>query len=274
MGFRMPVQVAWAVLVPALYVAARLIQVGTAPREVVAVALDGAFAMILAAVLIALGWMFRSVAIGIDGARRAAVDSYAEAAAVDAIETERVEVAALMHDSVLAALIAAERATSEREAALAVAMSREALTRLANAERDAGEGSDAPTSPASIVSDIVLAAAELGAHPRVVRRLDEGVAPIPGRVARAIVLAATQAIANAAQHAGDAEIVMEADADAGAVRVRIADGGPGFDPDAVGPDRLGIRGSIVARMAAAGGRARVQTGATGTTVALEWERPR
>lgn len=274
MGFGMPLQIAWAVIVPALYLVVRIAQVGTAPAELIGVALDAVFALILAAVIIVLGGMFRAVARGIDAARRAAVDSYAEAAAVDAIETERVEVAALMHDSVLAALIAAERATSPREAALAVAMSREALTRLANAEQDAGEGSDAPTDAASVVSEIERAAAELGAQPRVVRRLGASAAPIPGRVARAIVLAATQAIANAVQHADGAALVVVADADADAVRVRVADGGAGFDPDAVGDDRLGIRGSIVARMAAAGGRAHVQTGSTGTTVTLEWRRPR
>lgn len=274
MGFRLPLQIAWAVLVPVLYLVGRLVQIGGAPDAVVSVALDAAFALILAGVIITLGWMFRTVARGIDAARRAAVDSYAEAAAVDAIETERVEVAALMHDSVLAALIAAERATSPREAALAAAMSREALTRLANAEQDAGEGSDAPVDAASIISEIERAAADLGAQPRVVRRLGESAGPIPGRVARAIVLAATQAIANAVQHAGDVALVVVADADADAVRVRVADGGAGFDPDGVGDDRLGIRGSIVARMAAAGGRARVQTGSTGTTVTLEWERTR
>jgi hypothetical protein len=39
--------------------------------------------------------------------------------------------------------------------------------------------------------------------------------------------------------------------------------GRGFDPSDVAQDRLGIRGSIVARMAAVGGRARVKTGPEG-----------
>jgi hypothetical protein len=85
-----------------------------------------------------LGWMLRSVAVGIDRAR-ATPSSPTRRRRADAAETERVAVAALMHDSVLAALIAAERARP-REEALAVAMAREALTRLANAEQDAGEG--------------------------------------------------------------------------------------------------------------------------------------
>jgi hypothetical protein len=119
---------------------ARLAPTGQPSTDAVSVVLDAVFAVILGGVIVALGWMLRSVAVGIDRARRDAVLSYAAAAGADAAETERVAVAALMHDSVLAALIAAERAATPREEALAVAMAREALTRLANAEQDAGEG--------------------------------------------------------------------------------------------------------------------------------------
>ena len=58
-------------------------------------------------------------------------------------------------------LIAAERASTPREEALAVTMAREALTRLANAEQDVGEGSDEAVPVASVVSGIERAAAEL-----------------------------------------------------------------------------------------------------------------
>ncbi|WP_455133381.1 ATP-binding protein [Microbacterium aurum] len=95
---------------------------------------------------------------------------------------------------------------------------------------------------------------------------------LPGRVARALVLAATQAIANAVQHAGAAGLQVTVQARAAGIRVRIADAGGGFDPAAIPEDRLGIRGSIVARTAAVGGRARVQTTASGTVVTLEWGR--
>lgn len=274
MAFRMPLQIAWAVLVPVVYSIVRLEQIGTARSDFVAVGLDAAFAMILAGVILTLAWMLRSVAVGIDRARADAVASYAAAAAADAAETERVAVAALMHDSVLAALIAAERATTPREEALATAMAREALTRLANAEQDAGEGSDEPTPPASVIGSIELAAADLGVTLPPITAPAPAAAPIPGRVARAIVLAAAQAMANSVQHADGRGLSVQVQADAASISVCIIDHGSGFDPDAVGADRLGIRGSIVARMAAAGGRARVRTGSTGTTVLLDWEHPR
>ncbi len=272
MAFRMPLQIAWAVLVPVLYAAARLLQLDADAAATAAVILDAVFAMILAGVVIALGWMLRTVALGIDRARRDAVDSYAAAAAADAVETERIAVAALMHDSVLAALIAAERAETPREEALAAAMAREALTRLANADHDSGEGPDDPVAPAATPAGIQAAARELGAALTVRAEVASDAGVLPGRVARALVLAATQAIANAVQHAGAAGLQVTVQARAAGIRVRIADAGGGFDPAAIPEDRLGIRGSIVARTAAVGGRARVQTTASGTVVTLEWGR--
>lgn len=272
MAFRMPLQIAWAVLVPVLYAAARLLQLDADAAATAAVILDAVFAMILAGVVIALGWMLRAVALGIDRARRDAVDSYAAAAAADAVETERIAVAALMHDSVLAALIAAERAETPREEALAAAMAREALTRLANADHDSGEGSDDPVAAAGVAAGIQAAARELGAALTVRAEVASDAGVLPGRVARALVLAATQAIANAVQHAGAAGLQVTVQARAAGIRVRITDAGGGFDPAAIPEDRLGIRGSIVARTAAVGGRARVQTTASGTVVTLEWGR--
>lgn len=278
MAFELVLQIVWAVLVPALYVAVRLTQIdplGASTAQTVGVVLDAAFGVILAGVIIALGWMLRKAAVGIDQARGDAVASYAAAAEADAIETERVAVAALMHDSVLAALIAAERASTPREEALAVTMAREALTRLANAEQDAGEGSDEGVGVASLITGIERAAADLGVDLRVATDVSAASAqPVPGRVARAIVLATTQAIANAVQHADGRGLAVAVRADAATISVRVVDQGDGFAPDAVPVDRLGIRGSIVARMAAAGGRARVQTGSAGTTVRLDWEWPR
>ena len=144
LAFPLPLQIVWTVLAPLLFGLVRLIQGGFAPDFWFAVALDVSFALILGGVILTLGWVFRSVAANVDETRARAVASYAQAAAADAAEQERVAVAALMHDSVLAALIAAERAETPRERTLAAGMAREALTRLANTEQDADEGSDEP----------------------------------------------------------------------------------------------------------------------------------
>lgn len=272
LAFPVRLQFAWAAAVPLVYGYVRLVQGGFAPEFWVTTAFDVSFTLILGMVIVSLGWMFRSVASGVDEARGRAVSSYASAAAAAAAEEERVAMSALMHDSVLAALIAAERAESERARELAVAMAREALTRLANTEAAvAQEGSDEPVATAQIVAELRRSLSELGADAIVEER--GGIGLIPGRAARALVLAARQAIGNAVAHAHGRglHIVAEGHGDEG-IRVTISDTGPGFDLDAVGADRLGIRASILARMAGVAGTADIESDDSGTTVTLGWER--
>ena len=54
------------------------------------------------------------------------------------------------------------------------------------------------------------------------------------------------------------------------IAVIVSDTGDGFDLHAIPDDRLGIRASIVARVAAVGGIATVEPTPEGTTVTLEW----
>jgi signal transduction histidine kinase len=272
LAFALPLQVVWTAMVPLLFGVVRLIQGGFDPAYLYPVALDVSFALILGGLLVTLGWVFRSVAANVDETRARAVESYAAAAAADAAEQERIAVAALMHDSVLAALIAAERAHTPRERTLAVAMAREALTRLANTEQDSEEGSDEPRDAESVAEDIERAALELGVEVHADRSIDPVTPPMPGRIARALVLAATQAISNAAQHAGASGLAVsvEGRADPARVCITVRDTGAGFDLDRVPHDRLGIRASIFARVAAVGGTSSIDSDPDGTTVRLEW----
>ena len=267
-AFPLGVQVAWVLVGPLLYGTVRLIQGDFAPDFWVVTAFDVSFTLILGAVLVALGWMFRSVANGVDDARGRAVALYTEAAAAEATEHERVAVAALMHDSVLAALIAAERAETERARALAVDMAREALTRLANAEAPAQEGSEEPVQVELLAEDLRRAVVQMGLTIGVEQF---GHGAVPDRVARAMALAARQAIGNAVTHASGRglSVVVEGHGDTG-LTVKVSDTGGGFDPAQVGADRLGIRASIVARMAAVGGVATIDSDRRGTVVTLGW----
>lgn len=272
LAFPLALQFVWAAAVPFVYGYVRLVQ-GEFSRDFwVTTAFDVSFTLILGVVIVSLGWMFRSVAAGVDEARGQAVASYSTAAAAAAAEEERAAMSALMHDSVLAALIAAERAEGERARELAVAMAREALTRLANTEAAvAQEGSDEPVGTVQIVVELRRALSELGADAIVEER--GGIGLIPGRAARALVLAARQAIGNAVSHAGGRglHIIVEGHGDEG-IGVTISDTGPGFDVDSIGADRLGIRASIFARMAGVAGTADILSDGHGTTVVLGWER--
>ena len=271
LAFPFAIQVGVTLFAPILYGYGRLIQGDFAPDFWFAVALDATFGVILGGVILTLGWLFRKIAANVDETRTRAVSSYAKAAASDASEQERMAVAALMHDSVLAALIAAERAVTPREGILAAAMAREALTRLANTEQDAHEGSDEPRDAETIADDIEAAAMELGETLSVHRRVNASARPVPGRVARALTLSAAQAVANALQHADGEGLVAELAADDDGIRIEVRDAGGGFDLGAVPADRLGIRASIIARVAAVGGSADIDSGDWGTLVRLTWQ---
>lgn len=271
LAFPLKLQFAWALGLPLVYGWVRLEQGRFSQSFWITTSFDVSFTIILGMVIVSLGWMFRQVAAGVDDARAKAVASYADAAASSAAEEERVAMSALMHDSVLAALIAAERAESERERGLAVTMAREALTRLANTEASiAQEGSEEPVHRSQVVADLRRTLSEQGADAVVEER---GVpAAVPQRVARAMVLAARQAIGNSLTHAAGRGLhVIVESTGADRLTLTVVDTGDGFDPEAISEDRLGIRASIVARMAAVAGSSRISSSDQGTTVELSWE---
>ncbi len=290
LAFPLTLQVFWALAVPMVYGAVRVEQGDFAPGYWVSTGFDVTFTLILCGILVTLGWMLRLVARGVDRARERAIAEAGARAAEAAAEEERVVVAALMHDSVLAALLAAERAEGPRGRDLAVAMAREALTRLANTEDlVAEEGTDRMIGTAGLVAELRRALSELGADAVVEERGRPGA--VPERVARSVVLAARQAIGNAVVHAQGRGLHLivetrttvlgwsedgteEKRATAGPCRltVSVLDAGPGFEPEEIPDDRLGVRASIVARMAAVSGSGQVlsESGA-GTSVVLAWD---
>src|SRR5699024_7656589 len=171
------------------------------------------------------------------------------------------------HDSVLAALIAAARARTDRERELAVTMARDALGRLANADDEMVVGTNQPVTVARLTHELRESAAQLGAELDIAlpdRARDE----VPARAARALVLAATQAVANALEHAAGAGLAVEVTTLDPGVRIDVRDTGGGFDIDTISADRLGIRGSIIARVAAAGARADIASSPAGPRVSL------
>ncbi len=70
---------------------------------------------------------------------------------------------------------------------------------------------------------------------------------------RALVLAAREAMVNAAKHAGVDEVSVFAEVEPDEVNVFVRDRGAGFDPDAVPDDRHGLADSVRGRMARHGG---------------------
>ncbi|WBB79561.1 ATP-binding protein [Micromonospora sp. WMMD882] len=94
---------------------------------------------------------------------------------------------------------------------------------------------------------------------------------VPAVVAEAIAESAAAALANVQRHAPGATAWLRLTGIAGTVVVEVVDDGPGFDPARVPGHRYGLRESIGGRMAAAGGRATVDSApGRGARIILEW----
>jgi signal transduction histidine kinase len=95
-----------------------------------------------------------------------------------------------------------------------------------------------------------------------------------GEETAALVAAAREAMNNAVRHSGAAQVDVYVEVAGDHAEVFVRDRGRGFDLDAVPLDRLGVRGSIVARMQRHGGTAEVRsTPDQGTEVRLGMRLP-
>jgi signal transduction histidine kinase len=175
---------------------------------------------------------------------------------------ERAQVAARIHDSVLQTLALVQRHADDgtRVSALARRQERELRRWLYGG----GFG-----SADTIADALAEAAADVEELHRVrVELATAGDAPLDDGVAQ-VVLAAREAMSNAAKFYGAEEISVYAETDAQTVAVFVRDRGRGFDRAAVAADRRGIAESIEGRMARAGGRATiVSSPGEGTEVEL------
>lgn len=175
-------------------------------------------------------------------------------------ETERAEIAAHLHDSVLQTLaLIQRRASSEQDVVrLARAQERELRSWLYRDDsRDSGRLADRIKAAAADVED------NLG---HVVDVVSVGDATMTARH-EALVQAAREAMLNASRHGGGTVSVYLESTDSGS-EIFVKDRGPGFDPDAVPEDRLGVRESIVGRMKRHGGTATIASSPDGTEVRL------
>jgi signal transduction histidine kinase len=179
---------------------------------------------------------------------------------------ERSEIAAHLHDSVLQTLALIQRAEAPgRARTLARRQERELRAWLFDERPPDGDGAPATLGAAleQVVTEVedrhdvevdLVVVGDCGMEPR----LD------------ALVAAVREAAHNAARHSGEAEVSVYVEVEPQRVTAFVRDRGAGFDLDAVEPGRVGVRESIIGRMARHGGRAEVHTGpGEGTEVVLE-----
>ncbi|MFT3970730.1 MAG: ATP-binding protein [Micropruina sp.] len=176
-----------------------------------------------------------------------------------------------VHDEVLAAFAAALHFEAEPPEVVrrSAAVGLQALARRRQLPDLSVEAVELCADDAEqLILDLLAAAA-----PDVQLHSAAGTGTVPSVTAGALGLAAAEAARNAVRHAGGGAATVWVDD--GTVRVTIADSGGGFEPEHVPAGRFGVRESIVRRVEELdGGRVAFETGAGGTTVVLEWMRPR
>lgn len=174
---------------------------------------------------------------------------------------ERADLAARVHDSVLQTLTLIQKDPGDARR-LARRQERELRAWLYPDREPAAEG--------TLAGAVESAAAEIeelyGVRVDVVRTGD---VPLDERT-QALVLAAREAMSNAARHAGVDEVSVFLDAGKDELSLYVRDRGSGFDPDGVAPDRRGVAESIRGRMERVAGTARIVSApGEGTEVELK-----
>jgi signal transduction histidine kinase len=179
---------------------------------------------------------------------------------------ERADVAARIHDSVLQTLALVQRhaGDAQRVSALARRQERELRRWLY------GSGIEAVTSLVDALGDAAADIEQL--HGVRIELASAGDAPLDDKVGQ-VVLAAREAMTNAAKFSGVDEVFVYAETGPDGIVVYVRDSGAGFDRSTVAADRHGIAESIEGRMKRAGGRATVTT-APGAGTEVELTLPR
>jgi len=181
-------------------------------------------------------------------------------------EQERAEVAAHVHDSVLHTLTLIQRHVDDPRTVTRLARSQERELRgwLYRGRADPDQ---------DLAAALERAAAEVeDAHGVAIEVVVVGDCPMDEHLA-ALRDAAREAMVNAAKYAGGASVSLYAEVEPDQVTAFVRDRGPGFDPEAVPEDRLGLRQSVRGRMTRNGGTAVVRsTPGDGTEVQLEMPR--
>jgi signal transduction histidine kinase len=235
--------------------------------------LDSVYAILLGGAVLILVVILRQAAANVDQAQATAVARYSEAIREHATELERVQVDAIVHDSVLTTFIQAARAWSPDERELSTNMARNAMSHL-SAAASTTPFDESDTTITGMVDRIEAAVADLGVAVELRRGPIEGEG-IPSTAAEALYSAAVQALVNSSQHAGDGPGVerwVHVTRDpAGLTTVEVGDTGKGFEPATVPTERLGVRVSIHERLNNAGGLAAIESApGHGTLVRLRW----
>jgi signal transduction histidine kinase len=212
-------------------------------------------AVLSGVVLVVAPWLWR------------AASQVSEARAERRRASERAELAAHLHDSVLQTLSLIQRSAGDRGATVSLARRQEReLREWLSGKVGIDRGRDFRARLAELAGEIETL------HGVPVEVVVVGEAPIDDGLSAALS-AAREAMVNAAKHSGSARVDVYAELDESSLELFVRDTGRGFDLEAVPGDRRGVCESIVGRMQRAGGQASIASEpGRGTEVALTMPR--
>ncbi|WP_157435718.1 sensor histidine kinase [Gordonia malaquae] len=228
------------------------------------IAFGGVYLMLTAAAVV--------FAQRLDTARAATITTARDRANEDLHDVDRRRLDALVHDRIIAFLLALRPGVPEpslRAAASGVIDELDHWWDPTAGQSDLLDGRE-------FIQRIRTTAASLGDAVTVRGDLDpNSAAQFDAEVTQALLDATGEAIRNFYRHAGsDASCVVIAAVSDAAITVTIADDGAGFDPSATRAGRLGLSFGITGRMASirGGSSSIVSAPGHGTRVRLQWER--
>jgi uncharacterized protein YidB (DUF937 family) len=235
--------------------------------------LDVIYAIILGGAVMIIVTMLRQAAASVDNAQATALDRYGHAVRQHATEVERVQVDAIVHDSVLTTLLTAARAYTPEAMALSATNAGNAIEHLHAAALVVPD--DGTTVRLRDVAKRIQDAAALMSPSIELRLRDIGPRSMPVQAAEAVYSATIQAMVNSLQHAGKGPTVQRWLSMYGVgidgIQVEVGDTGAGFMLSTVPTERLGVRVSIIERVAGAGGSAEIDSApGEGTIVTIRW----
>ncbi|MBM7277021.1 ATP-binding protein [Gordonia rubripertincta] len=234
------------------------------PVELLSVPLSAALAGVFLAVALAAVRNVRAL----DARHPAVLAMTARAAAGAAQEAERSRFAALIHDHVIATLLAVREGPPDPR------LVEQAASALDELDRSTVPPSEVTARTfASRIEETVASASGLASCAHVISSPS---ASYPTQVVEDMVDSVAEATRNCVRHAGpDSRCEVTAEFGDGLAKVTVVDDGVGFDPAVADPGRFGIAVGIRARMAGLpGGGAEVESApGQGTVVTVEWRRP-
>lgn len=265
--------VAWRAAITWPYVALGVVQVGAirflaSARPIPDLAIqDALHTLLFTAVFTSLALAIRSAGRLLDTTLNRASADTRRLATAEAQMRERGRVEALLHDSVLVALLASSRRPDH-----AAKVAREALDRLDDLEHRSLDDTSEPVDARTWLWRVQAATTQLDPNARFTHE-EAGTPALPADVAEAILEASAEALRNSVTHAGDASRAVHVRLESSLAEVTVIDDGQGFDPRSIDEARLGVRVSIQGRMRnLTGGRAViVSRPGFGTRVAIGWD---